>query len=76
MPTAGVLNLDLDLGARQLDLQMEVRDASGRVVMSETWNGQPTGRRQVDLGGMAPGHYYTVRLTDGEGQWRLPVLRQ
>lgn len=75
VPTAGVLNLDLDLGARQLDLQMEVRDASGRVVMSETWNGQPTGRRQVDLGGMAPGHY-TVRLTDGEGQWRLPVLRQ
>ena len=75
VPTAGVLNLDLDLGARQLDLQMEVRDASGRVVMSETWKGQPTGRRQVDLGGMAPGHY-TVRLTDGEGQWRLPVLRQ
>ena len=54
---------------------MEVRDASGRMVMSETWKGQPTGRRQVDLGGMAPGHY-TVRLTDGEGQWRLPVLRQ
>ena len=54
---------------------MELRDASGRLVMSEQWMSQTTGRRVLDLGTVAPGHY-TVRLTDGEGQWRLPVVRQ
>ena len=74
VPTNGTLNLDLDLGARLLDLRMELRDGSGRVVLSEQWKGQATGRRQLDLSDVAPGHY-TVRLTDGEGQWRMPVIR-
>ena len=75
VPTTGELSLDLDLGAEQKDLTMELRDASGRLVRSEQWMGQTTGRRVLDLGPVAPGHY-TVRLTDGEGQWRLPVIRQ
>ena len=75
VPTTGELSLDLDLGAEQKDLTMELRDASGRLVRSEQWMGQTTGRRILDLGPVAPGHY-TVRLTDGEGQWRLPVIRQ
>ena len=75
VPTTGELSLDLDLGAELMDLTMELRDASGRLVMSEQWNGQATGRRVLDLSTVAPGHY-TVRLTDGEGQWRLPVVRQ
>ena len=75
VPTSGALSLDLDLGAEQMDLTMEVRDASGRLVVSEQWKGQTTGRRVLDLSTVAPGHY-TVRLTDGEGQWRLPVVRQ
>ena len=75
VPTTGELSLDLDLWAEQKDLTMELRDASGRLVRSEQWMGQTTGRRVLDLGPVAPGHY-TVRLTDGEGQWRLPVIRQ
>ncbi len=74
VPTTGELNLDLDLGAEQKDLTMELRDACGRLVMGEQWIGQSTGRRQLDLGAVAPGHY-TVRLSDGAGQWRLPVIR-
>ena len=54
---------------------MELRDASGRLILSEQWNGQTTGRRTLNLGAVSPG-YYSVRLTDGEGQWRLPVIRQ
>ena len=73
-PTAGALTLDLDLGAELLDLNCEVRDASGRLVASEQWKGQATGQRTLDLTDLAPGHY-TVRLTDGQGQWRLPVVR-
>ena len=73
-PTAGALALDLDLGANVLDLQVDVLDLQGRAVHSATWSGQATGRRNLDLGNLAPGHY-TVRLTDGQGQWRLPVVR-
>jgi hypothetical protein len=73
-PTAGALALDLDLGANVLDLQVDVLDLQGRAVQSATWSGQATGRRNLDLGNLAPGHY-TVRLTDGTGQWRLPVVR-
>ena len=73
-PTAGALALDLDLGANVLDLQVDVLDLQGRAVHSATWSGQATGRRNLDLGNLAPGHY-TVRLTDGTGQWRLPVVR-
>ena len=75
VPTNGALNLELDLGAVQKDLTMELRDATGRLILSEQWKGQATGRRSLDLGAVAPGHY-TVRLTDGEGQWRLPVIRE
>ena len=50
VPTSGALSLVLDLGAEQMDLTMEVRDASGRLVASEQWNGQTTGRRVLDLG--------------------------
>ena len=75
VPTNGALNLELDLGAVQKNLTMELRDASGRLILSEQWKGQATGRRTLDLGAVAPGHY-TVRLTDGEGQWRLPVIRE
>ena len=73
-PTAGALTLDLDLGATTLDLNVAILDAQGRSVHTAQWNGQTTGRRQLDLTALAPGHY-TVRLTDGQGQWRLPVLR-
>lgn len=75
VPTTGALSLDLDLGTDVKDLAMELRDAGGRVVIREQWPGQGTGRRELDLGALAPG-YYTIRLTDGEGQWRLPVIRR
>ena len=35
VPTTGELSLDLDPGAELMDLTMELRDASGRLVMSE-----------------------------------------
>ena len=75
VPTSGELSLDLNLGASLKDLTFELRDASGRLILSEQWKAQATGRRTLDLGAVAPGHY-TVRLTDGEGQWRLSVIRQ
>ena len=73
-PTAGALTLDLDLGANVLDLNVAILDLQGRTLQSTNWSGQTTGQRQLDLTSLAPGHY-TVRLTDGEGQWRLPVIR-
>ncbi|MDC0600512.1 C25 family cysteine peptidase [Flavobacteriales bacterium] len=73
-PTAGQLFLDLDLGANVLDLNVAILDLQGRTVQATNWSGQATGRRTLDLADLAPGHY-TVRLTDGTGQWRLPVVR-
>ena len=73
-PTAGALTLDLDLGANVLDLNVAILDLQGRTVQSTNWSGQTSGQRQLDLTSLAPGHY-TVRLTDGTGQWRLPVVR-
>ena len=73
-PTSGALTLDLDLGATTLDLDVALLDASGRTVLSTNWSGQTTGQRTLDLTALAPG-LYTVRLTDGQGQWRLPVVR-
>ena len=73
-PTSGALTLDLDLGATTLDLDVALLDASGRRVLSTNWSGQTTGQRTLDLTALAPG-LYTVRLTDGQGQWRLPVVR-
>ena len=48
-----------------LDLNVAILDAQGRSVHTAQWNGQTTGRRQLDLTALAPGHY-TVRLTDGQ----------
>ena len=73
-PTQDLVTLDLDLGPNVLDLEMSVMDAQGRAVMFERWAGQTSGLRAVDFGSLAPG-VYTVRLTDGVGQWRLPVMR-
>jgi len=73
-PTQDLVTLDLDLGPNVLDLEMSVMDAQGRAVMFERWVGQTSGLRAVDFGSLAPG-VYTVRLTDGVGQWRLPVMR-
>ena len=73
-PTAGALTLDLDLGANVLDLTVAILDLQGRTLQSTNWSAQTTGQRQLDLTALAPGHY-TVRLTDGTGQWRLPVVR-
>ena len=73
-PTADMLQLDLDLGANVLDLNVAIMDLQGRSVQTAQWNAQTTGRRTLDLTDLAPGHY-TVRLTDGTGQWRLPVVR-
>ena len=73
-PTAGALTLDLDLGANVLDLNVAILDLQGRTLQSTNWSAQTTGQRQLDLTSLAPGHY-TVRLTDGTGQWRLPVVR-
>ena len=73
-PTAGALTLDLDLGANVLDLNVAILDLQGRTLQSTNWSAQTTGQRQLDLTALAPGHY-TVRLTDGTGQWRLPVVR-
>jgi hypothetical protein len=69
-----MLQLDLDLGANVLDLNVAIMDLQGRSVQTAQWNAQTTGRRTLDLTDLAPGHY-TVRLTDGTGQWRLPVVR-
>jgi len=73
-PTTGALTLDLDLGTTTLDLDVAIHDASGRTIHATNWSGQTTGQCQLDLTGLAPG-LYTVRLTDGQGQWRLPVVR-
>jgi hypothetical protein len=73
-PTSGALTLDLDLGATTLDLDVALLDAAGRTVLSTLWSAQTTGQRTLDLTPLAPG-LYTVRLTDGQAQWRLPIVR-
>ena len=73
-PTQGVLTMELDLGSNVLDLEMSILDMQGRTVVSQQWAGQTSGMRTLELGSLAPG-MYTVRLSDGSGQWRLPVMR-
>ena len=73
-PTQRGETVMLDLGANVLDLNVAILDLQGRTLQSTNWSGQTSGQRTLDLTALAPGHY-TVRLTDGTGQWRLPVVR-